>query len=232
MADQPKVLIADDDVELCDLLLTYLRGELFDVTAVHQGDAIIESVERLSPDLLILDVMLPGLNGLEVLRQLRSFSQIPVLMMTAKGDDVDRIIGLELGADDYLAKPCNPRELVARIRAILRRSVTHLGTDTEKLEVGPLTLDMRTRQASFNENILEVTGVELTLLQLLMKESGSIISRDRLSEAVLNRPLSPYDRSVDVHVSNLRKKIAQHDDSRQWIVAVRGKGYQLVECNS
>ena len=227
MPSGEKILIADDDIELAQLLASYIQAEGFDVQTVHAGDAVKAAVVKAQPDLLVLDVMLPGLNGFDVLKAIRLNSELPVLMLTAKGDDVDRIVGLELGADDYMPKPCNPRELVARIRAILRRSDSKKSVG-EALDVGDLHISLSRREALLASNVLPLTGLELNLLYELAKCDGEIVSKDQLSESVLGRELSPYDRSIDVHISNLRKKLAQVDEQHQWIVAVRGKGYQLV----
>ncbi|MEH6551865.1 MAG: response regulator transcription factor [Pseudomonadales bacterium] len=228
MEEQTHLLIADDDVGLCTLLTTYLEGENFTVDSVYSGTAALEQVRQREYSLMILDIMLPGLNGLDVLRGLREHSDLPVLMLTAKGDDIDRIVGLELGADDYLPKPCNPRELLARIRAILRRAVDDpRANDSASLQVGSLTLSPTSRQVNLNDVALDLTSVEFAVLCCLMRQSGQIVGRDELSVQGLGRKLMPYDRSIDVHISKLRKKIAAIDDS-QWIVAVRSQGYQLV----
>jgi two-component system response regulator CpxR len=222
------ILVIDDDIDLCELLTDYLMAEGFTVETVHNGE---EGAERaLSDDysLVVLDVMLPGMNGFEVLRRIRAGSVVPVLMLTARGDDVDRIVGLEMGADDYLPKPFNPRELVARIRAVQRRAVT---TPVEPvsggttLTVGDLTLDRGRRAVQVGSTPVELTSVEFSVLELLLRMAGQVVSRDELSKQALGRELSPYDRSIDVHVSSLRKKLGVFGDDTERIKTVRGTGY-------
>lgn len=228
------LLIIDDDTELCELLSDYLTPEGFTVQSVHNGEAGAALVLSGRHDLVVLDVMLPGLNGFEVLRRIRSASQIPVLMLTARGDDVDRIVGLEMGADDYLPKPFNPRELVARIRAIQRRAVAvpegfQSAPEPEaRLVVGDLDLNPVTRILVRSGERLELTAVEFSLLQILLRQPGRVASRDDLAETVLGRKLELFDRSIDVHVSSLRKKLGRLPDGRERISSVRGVGYQYV----
>jgi DNA-binding response OmpR family regulator len=222
------LLIADDDVELCELLAQFLQAEGFAVSCVHNGAEAIATLQRNTYSLLLLDVMMPVMDGFDVLRSVRKNSNLPVLMLTAKGDEIDRIVGLELGADDYLAKPFNPRELLARVRAILRRS-TQSGQSGETLSVGKLVLNGATRQVRYAESVLELTSAEFALLAVLMAQAGHVVSRDELSQRGLGRGLLPYDRSVDVHIGKLRKKLAAIDPQRDWIVAVRGLGYQLLQ---
>jgi two-component system OmpR family response regulator len=227
----PRVLLIDDDVELCEMLADYLVAEGFEVEAVHDG---IEGAQRAAAgdsDVIVLDVMLPRINGLEVLRRIRHDNQVPVLMLTAKGDDVDRIVGLELGADDYLPKPCNPRELVARLRAILRRAATAPGAaaQPEVVQVGELSLRPAERIAEWRGEAMELTSTEFNVLEVLMHNAGRVVSKAELSEQALGRPLSRYDRSIDMHVSNLRQKLGVLDDGRSPIQTVRGQGYQLVK---
>ena len=224
-----RILIIDDDVELCDLLRDYLGPEGFDVHTAHGSDAGLEMVFNDTFSLVILDVMLPGMNGFDVLRHIRNHSRIPVIMLTARGDDVDRIVGLEMGADDYLAKPFNPRELVARIRAVQRRTETILVPEHNKtpapLRDGDTVLDPSTRSASVEGRDLQLTSVEFSLLYELMKNKGRVISRDDLAENVLDRKLSLFDRSIDVHVSSLRKKLGSGRLGQERIKSVRGVGY-------
>jgi two-component system response regulator CpxR len=220
------VLLVDDDRELCRMLAEYLTPEGFKVTAVHDGDEALYVVGRHHFDLIVLDVMLPRVGGLDVLRTLRQKHATPVLMLTARGEDVDRVVGLELGADDYLPKPFNPRELVARMRAILRRS---LMTDPqpgrrERLEAGPLTLNFTSRTASANGQVITLTGVEFQILEILMQQQGAVVSREELTRKVLARRLTPYDRSIDTHISNIRRKLAPVA-SEVSIVNVRRSGY-------
>jgi two-component system response regulator CpxR len=220
------ILVVDDDLDLCELLAKYLRREGFDFEMVHDGESGVERALAGAHALIVLDVMLPNKNGFEVLSQIRARSQTPVLMLTARGDDVDRIVGLEMGADDYLPKPFNPRELVARIRAILRRA--RVETDApavERLAVGDIELDKATRVARREGEPLSLTGVEFDLLEALMRSAGRIITREELVKAILGRELTPYDRSIDTHVSNLRKKLGHSVDGVERIKTVRGVGY-------
>jgi two-component system response regulator CpxR len=220
------ILVVDDDLDLCELLAKYLRREGFDVEMVHDGEAGVERALAGAYALIVLDVMLPNKNGFEVLSQIRARSQTPVLMLTARGDDVDRIVGLEMGADDYLPKPFNPRELVARIRAILRRArVETEAAAVEHLVVGDIELDKATRVARREGEPLALTGVEFDLLEALMRSAGRIITREELVKAILGRELTPYDRSIDTHVSNLRKKLGHNVDGVERIKTVRGVGY-------
>ncbi len=224
----PRILVVDDDVELCELLSEYLGAEGFAVEAVHDGrEGLVRASER-AHSLVVLDVMLPGLNGFDVLRRLRESSQVPVVMLTARGQDVDRIVGLEMGADDYLAKPFNPRELVARIRAIQRRLDREAEGPRERAEVltvGDLSLFVASRTVRRGGEDVALTSAELTLLEVLLRAAGTVVSREDLSLRVLDRRFSPYDRSIDVHVSNLRKKLGPSPSGRERIKTVRGHGY-------
>lgn len=221
-----RVLLIDDDEELCEMLAEYLEAEGFDVTSAHNGEDGVQQALTGDADAVVLDIMLPGQSGLESLRQIRQQSLVPVLMLTAKGDDVDRIVGLELGADDYLPKPCNPRELVARLRAVLRRATP--GASRETLRVGEVTLRSAERVAEWAGERMALTSTEFNLLETLARQAGRVVSKEEISERVLGHPLSRYDRSVDVHVSNLRRKLGQLPDGRSPIQTVRGIGYQLV----
>lgn len=208
------------------MLMEYLDAEGFVVAASYTGeDGVVKALSG-DVDAVVLDIMLPGQSGLESLRQIRQQSLIPVIMLTAKGDDVDRIIGLELGADDYLPKPCNPRELVARLRAVLRRSTT--STSRDILQVGEVTVRSAERISEWAGERLELTSTEFNLLETLARHAGRVVSKEELSERVLGHPLARYDRSVDVHVSNLRRKLGLLPDGRSPIVTVRGIGYQLI----
>lgn len=226
-----RILIIDDDVELCDLLKDYLGPEGFDIATAHSSDAGLNLVFSGEFSLVVLDVMLPGLNGFEVLRRIREGSRIPVIMLTARGDDVDRIVGLEMGADDYLAKPFNPRELVARIRAVQRRteSFSVPSREAESLPVllhdGDIVLDPSNRRVTVGDVDLQLTSVEFSLLHEFLKNKGRVISRDELAEHVLDRKLSVFDRSIDVHVSSLRKKLGTGVQNQERIKSVRGVGY-------
>lgn len=218
------ILIADDDTELCELLREYLGQEGFDVRLAHDGEqALIES-RRPGLDAMVLDIMMPRMNGIDVLRRLRKESELPVIMLTARGDDLDRIIGLELGADDYLAKPANPRELLARIRAILRRSNAHSTVAT--LEVGDLVLNQGSRELRRDGQVMNLTSTEFSIIQLLLQHSGVVVEKKDLYLAALGREPVAYDRSIDMHVSNLRKKLGRAKDGNERIETIRGIGYQ------
>lgn len=221
------VLIIDDDIELCGLVSEYLQAEGFHVEASYDGERGLDRAMGGNYVLVILDVMLPGLNGFEVLRRIRSTSKIPVLLLTARGEDVDRIVGLEIGADDYLPKPFNPRELVARIRAILRR--TERPDDAESgpdlVRVGDIELDPATRSVRHHGEPVELTSVEFNLLEVLLREAGRVVTRERLVYAVLSRKFSPFDRSIDMHVSKVRKKLGDSESGTEHIKTVRGVGY-------
>lgn len=221
-----KVLIIDDDEELCELVSEYLTVEGFDTRCVHDGESGLKQAGSGDYDLAILDVMLPKMNGFDVLRNLRKSSGVPVLMLTARGDDMERIVGLENGADDYLPKPFNPRELVARLRAILRR-VSPDGEDDlpEKVKVEDLEISSSARSAKLNGVEVGLTSVEFDLLLALVREAGKIVKKEDLSEKVLERSLSPYDRSLDMHISNLRKKLGHRPNDSERIKTVRSVGY-------
>ncbi len=223
-----RILVIDDDAELCSLVGEYLAPEGFHVESVHDGNRGLERALSGNHLLAVLDVMLPGLNGFEVLRRIRDKSRIPVLLLTARGEDVDRIVGLEIGADDYLPKPFNPRELVARIRAILRRTRAEQSSEAqppEVLRVGDIELDAGTRTVRQKGQPVELTSVEFNLLQALLREAGRVIARERLVDLVLGRKFSPFDRSIDMHVSKIRKKLGDSDNGGERIKTVRGVGY-------
>ena len=221
------VLIIDDDEELCDLVSEYLNVEGFTTEAVHDGEAGLKRAMEGEHDLAILDVMLPKMNGFDVLRNLREHSSIPVLMLTARGDDMERIVGLEIGADDYLPKPFNPRELVARLRAILRRAHPEEGdgAHAEKITVDDVELAFGSRSVKLDGKELPLTSVEFDLLAVLLRDAGNVVKKEDLSEEVLERELSPYDRSLDMHISNLRKKLGPRGDGSERIKTVRSVGY-------
>src|SRR5579875_1867309 len=203
------VLLVDDDVELCSMLMDYLGRHGFRISAVHRGDEGLRAVQEGPWSMVLLDVMLPGLDGFEVLKEIRKSSRMTVLLLTARGEDVDRIVGLEMGADDYLPKPFNPRELLARMRAVLRRSATaEVVIEQATVNVGKLVLDPGARKAAYDGRELELTSVEFALLEALMRSPGKVVAREELAEGVLGRKFSPFDRSLDMHVSRLRKKIA------------------------
>jgi two-component system response regulator CpxR len=224
VAGSSRILIVDDDVELAGLISDYLTPLGFEVELAHDGDAGLARAKSGEHAMVILDVMLPKRSGLDVLRVLRESSRVPVLMLTARGDDVDRIVGLELGADDYLGKPFNPRELAARLRAIQRRVAGDNKPPREVLEVGDVTLDVGARVVRRGGTELALTTAEFALLELLLRSAGRVVSREAIAESVLGRRLSAFDRSVDVHVSNLRKKL-DPSGATDRIKTVRGTGY-------
>jgi len=208
------------------MLAEYLSAEGFEVRAAHDGTEGLRLATAGGHDAVVLDVMMPGLSGTEVLRRLRRESQVPVLMLTARGDDVDRIVGLELGADDYLPKPCNPRELVARLHAILRRAGSGAGKRT--LVAGELVLRPGERVAEWRGAVLDLTSTEFNVLAVLAAHAGEVVSKAELAPQALGRALARYDRSIDMHVSNLRQKLGNLADGRSPIQTVRGMGYQLL----
>jgi two-component system response regulator CpxR len=219
-----RILVIDDDVELCALLAEFLMREGFSVESEHHGQRGLERAVAGQPDFVILDVMLPGLDGFEILRRLRRESRVPVLMLTARSEDVDRIIGLELGADDYLPKPFNPRELVARVRAIQRRYEPRPASADERIEVAGVVLDPGTREVFSGGKRLDLTTFEFDILEMLLRAAGRVLSRDALMENLYNRKATPFDRSVDMHVSHLRRKL---EGSGRLIKTIRGVGYQF-----
>jgi DNA-binding response OmpR family regulator len=229
MSKVDRILVIDDDVELCSLVGEYLEPEGFQIEAAHDGERGLERALASEHRLVVLDVMLPGMNGFDVLRRIRKTSKIPVLLLTARGEDVDRIVGLEIGADDYLPKPFNPRELVARIRAVLRRTQTGEKPGSEQipdiLRVGDVELDPATRTVRHHGQPVELTSVEFNLLHVLLEEAGRVVTRERLVDAVLGRKFSPFDRSIDMHVSKVRRKLGDSDNGTDHIKTVRGVGY-------
>jgi two-component system response regulator CpxR len=227
MKPMQEILVIDDDVELCELVAEYLGPEGYKVEAVHEGPAGVARALSGEHVLVVLDYMLPGLNGFEVLRQIRAMSQMPIVMLTARGDDMNRIIGLQIGADDYLPKPFNPLELVARINAVLRRaqSAPGLKPAVEIVVVGDVEMDNRTHTVRRNGEPIDLTAVEYALLEKLLAAPGRILEREELVKAVLHRELSPFDRSIDTHVSNLRKKLGHQVNGAERIKTVRSVGY-------
>ncbi len=222
-----RILVIDDDVELCHLVGEYLQAEGFTTECVHDGESGLKKATSEDYLLVVLDVMLPGINGFEVLRRIRATSRLPVLLLTARGEDVDRIVGLEIGADDYLPKPFNPRELVARIRAVLRRTHVEgngLPAAPDVVQVGEVELDPATRTVKLDGKPIDLTSVEFNLLEVLLREAGRVVPRERLVNAVLSRKFSPFDRSIDMHVSKVRKKLGD-TDADEHIKTVRGVGY-------
>jgi two-component system, OmpR family, response regulator CpxR len=223
-----KILLIDDDAELCEMLSEYLRKEGFEVDSVQHGGRGLERAKNSDHDLIVLDVMLPGMNGFDLLRELRTTSDVPVLLLTARGDELDRIVGLEIGADDYLPKPFNARELLARIRAVGRRKTRASNAPKHPVSVGDVELDPGSRTITLNGNVLDVTTVEFNLLEMLLRSAGNVVSRDDIASAVLGRELSPFDRSIDVHISKLRKKLGALPNGRERIKTIRNTGYMYV----
>ena len=230
-----KILLVDDDIELTDLLAEVLRLTGFEVEVANNGQEALDKLNE-SHQLVLLDIMMPVLNGIETLKKIRQTSNVPVMMLTARGEEIDRVLGLELGADDYLPKPFNDRELVARIKAILRRvspsessqNSTALSSEENTLEFCGLVLHSGLQQASYKGQDLGLTGSEFALLHKLVLRPGQIVSREELSMNVLGKHLSPFDRSIDMHMSNLRKKLPERDNGLPWLKTLRGRGYLLV----
>jgi two-component system response regulator CpxR len=218
-----RILLVDDDVQLCKLLAERLATEGYTMDTVHDGPRGLERALSMEYALVVLDLMLPGMGGLDVLRRLRKVSPVSVLILTARGEDSDRILGLEMGADDYVPKPFNPRELIARIRAILRRT-GRAEASAGPLVVGDLRIDPAVREAWLEEAPLNLTSAEFTLLEAFMRQPGRVLSREQLTESVLGRKLGPFDRVIDVHISNLRRKLGVPQEGQR-IKAVRGSGY-------
>lgn len=226
-----KLLMIDDDTGLCELLSEYLSSQGFEIQSVHDGEQGLKLAQANDYALILLDVMLPTLDGFEVLKQIRQTKLTPVIMLTAKGEDFDRIFGLELGADDYIPKPFNHRELLARVKAITRR-IEHINSlninTTNKLLVNGVTINLAAREASIDENTLTLTGTEYEILALLCKNASQVVSKEQISEEVLGRRLASFDRSIDMHVSNIRKKIAEHIKTER-IKTMRGSGYVFIQ---
>lgn len=224
-----RVLLVDDDVELTTLLKEYLVEEGFAVEAAQDGRVAIDAAVSGAVDIIVLDIMMPQINGLDVLQRLRRVSRVPVLMLTARGDDSDRIAGLNLGADDYVPKPCSPGELAARLKAILRRTGRAIADAApESIEVGSLTLHTGSRTAEWHGGPLTLTGTEFGLLELLARSAGQLVSKQDISIRVFGRPLASFDRRIDVHLSSVRQKLGARTDGQPWIQSVRGQGYQLL----
>jgi DNA-binding response OmpR family regulator len=228
--ETPTIFLIDDDPELLGLLQEYLQGEGFTVVCATRGNEALEQLrQHTNIAAVVLDIMMPGISGLELLKQLRQFSNVPVIMLTGRGDDIDRIVGLELGADDYLGKPCNPRELSARLRAILRRSQPVASSSEDSIvTVGVLQLDRERLKATVAEQVILFTSTEFRTLLALAVKVGRTISKEALTEQILQRKLSLYDRSMDVHISRIRHKLAEYPELMLSIQSVRGIGYQLV----
>jgi DNA-binding response OmpR family regulator len=225
----PRLLVVDDDRDLCHLVKQYLEAEGFTLSVVHTGVEGAKIAIEGNHDLVVLDVMLPDKKGFDVLREIRTQARTPVLMLTAKGDEFDRILGLELGADDYLPKPFSPRELIARISAILRRSGWQSESDTSSrppvVRSGDIDLDLAARTVSRAGEPLKLTSAEFDLLRAFLEAPGQVLTREALVENVLDRKFSPFDRSIDLHISNLRRKLGPQGDGAERIRSVRGVGY-------
>lgn len=227
LVDRAKLLIIDDDQQLAEMLTEYFAPERLDVTACLSGEEGLATLKADDHQLVVLDIMLPGMSGLDVLKQIRAFSDVPTIMLTAKGDDIDRILGLELGADDYLSKPFNPRELLARIKAILRRGPAATAT-TQRMQVAEIEIDVTAQRVLAGTESIRLTGTEFELLRCLAEAPGKTIAKEELSSRALGRRLLPYDRSIDTHVSNVRGKLSAAGVSSPTIQSRRGVGYCLL----
>lgn len=225
--DARRVLLVDDDLQLCQMLAEYLQGEGFEVVTVHDGQAGVATANAENIDVVVMDITMPVMDGFEALRRIRKTSDVPVLMLTARGDEVDRIVGLEIGADDYLPKPFNPRELVARLRAILRR-VKMSSRETGRVSQGQISLEPGSQSLFRNGEPVSVTATEFFIAELLLRSAGKVVSKDELTEKALGRRLSVYDRSLDTHMANLRRKLGTAEDGSPLIKTVRGQGYIFV----
>jgi two-component system response regulator CpxR len=219
------ILMIDDDRELCEMVAEYLAPEGFKVDAVHNGERGLERALDPKYSLILLDVMLPGMNGFDLLRKLRTTSNTRVLLLTARGEEVDRIVGLEIGADDYLPKPFNPRELLARIRAVLRRSGKENAPAEAEIAVGDVVLDPRSRTVRRDSEPVELTAVEFNLLEVLLRSAGKIVDREQLATIALGRSLNAFDRSIDMHISKLRRKLGELPGGGERIKTIRSAGY-------
>lgn len=226
------ILLIDDDIALCELMERFLQSEGFHVRSAHDGDHGLQLASEGNYDLAVLDIMMPKKSGMDVLRELRQKSQLPVIMMTARGEEMDRIIGLELGADDYLPKPCNPRELAARIRAILRRSEKKSGleasTACQTKKFGSLEWQPKSRTILDQSGAIELTSTEYNILSVLMQHAGEVVSKHELSEAALGKHFAPFDRALDVHIGHLRKKIPPANNNMPRLKTVRSVGWLFV----
>lgn len=228
LTTKPNVLLVDDDIELVGMFRDYLERDGFNVTCCHDGLSGAEAALTGQHDIVVLDVMMPGLDGFQALLKIRASSAIPVIMLTARGDDADRISGLEDGADDYVPKPCSPRELAARLRAILKRPKGKEGKTGQTIMVGTLTLWPGQRRAEDDGRLLELTSTEFSLLEVLARHAGRPVSKPQLSEEAIGRPLARFDRSIDVHIHSIRNKLKPCGDGRSRIQTVIRKGYLLM----
>jgi two-component system response regulator CpxR len=224
-----QVLLIDDDTELVAMFSEYMEQEGFRVACAHDGETGAREALSGQYAIAVLDVMMPRMNGIETLRRIRASSRMPILMLTGRGDDADRILGLELGADDYVTKPCTPRELTARVRAILRRTQNSSNDGPGiTLTVGKLTMLPEQRRATWEGQALELTSTEFNLLEVLARNAGRPVSKNDLSEQGLGRPLARFDRNIDVHLSSLRHKLGTLSDGRSCLQTVYRLGYQLI----
>ena len=224
---QQRILIVEDEKKITALLRDYLEQAGYHVTILHRGDLVLPSVRNDEPDLIILDVMLPGVDGLTLCRELRKFTEVPIIMITAKVEEIDRLLGLELGADDYICKPFSPREVVARVKAVLRRAQSK--PKKEKLVQGPISLDVPTRQVTIHETLVEMTPSEFVLLKAFMAHPNRVFTRNELLYHVQGTTFEGYDRTIDSHIKNLRKKIATLIPQKDIIISVYGVGYKLID---
>jgi two-component system response regulator BaeR len=227
MTTHHRVLIVEDETKIAELLRDYLKAASFAVSCLYQGDGVISAVKDNPPDLILLDVMLPGKDGMEICRAIRKFSNVPIIMITARVEEIDRLIGLELGADDYICKPFSPREVVARVKAVLRRF--HPEPDATRLAAGPISLIEETRQVTIYNEELKLTPSEFGLLKVMMTHPGRVFSRNKLINKVQGYDFEGYDRTIDTHVKNLRKKIASRLPGQEIISTVYGVGYKFTE---
>ena len=222
-----KILVVDDDANICDLLRLYFENEGYEVKTANDGADGISFFKMYEPDLVLLDIMLPKKDGWQVCREIREISSKPIIMITAKGDVFDKVLGLELGADDYVPKPCPPRELAARLNAILRRTA-NMPSAIAPVVAGPLTINPSRREATANGIVIDLTGTELTLLEVLARKVGTPVPKDEIYQKVLGRAMQRYDRAIDVHVSSIRHKLAAVLGTSVAIESIRGVGYQFV----
>jgi len=229
-----KILIIDDDIKLVELLSEYLGGHQFEISYILDGLNALNEIKHRTPDLIILDYMMPGKDGLEVLREIRVHYNVPIIMLTAKGDETDRIVGLELGADDYLPKPFNPRELLARIKAILRREAAHLPSNNSQnndlvIRAGDLILNRAAHTIEVNGTIVDLSTTEFNILEVLMKNPNRVLNRDQIMTMAQGKNFMAFDRSIDIHISKIRSKIETDPSLPRRIKTVWGTGYMFVE---
>jgi two-component system response regulator BaeR len=219
------ILVVEDEEKIVKLLCDYMEAAGFRTSSQDRGDRVVAGIKKDMPDLILLDVMLPGMDGMEVCREIRKFSNVPIIMITARVEEIDRLLGLELGADDYICKPFSPREVVARVKAIFRR--VHAESPADNLAVGPISLDAETHQVTVEKHNLNLTPNEFGLLKVMMAHPNRVFSRSELINRVQGYDFEGYDRTIDTHVKNLRKKIAQRLPGREIITTVYGVGYKF-----